>query len=469
MYYSKGAAGISPNVVTYTTLISCCQRGGQWARGMGLFRELEQLGVEMDMKLVNAMISACAKGAKWEDAWAITSSARRMGLRPNTRTYNALISACEKAGQADRALEVFERMCKDAGRLFTSLTSIFQHVCFHVCLALERLANQAFRDTGAPLMDQQLERPIKPLSTSSWISVLAVSQPEAEPSLVTYNTLMSACAKVGYYNRVAELFRALQECSLSPDVYTLSALIQACRSRGFWEEALEFVETFDRIYSIRLNTVTCNALIATLGVEGRWQYALQVNSIIAASILLQNGAEDYCPAVVIVKLSNDRQWCWLPGCCPFQTRYATLYPCKFVDVDNSILSGKNNSGCHIALFKWQCSCISELCILAYDSVPLSVLLYAQYREVISFFMQYFEQLESGELDGRPDQWTYAAVVLALRRGGQHEKVVNMIRLMEARRVPFYKDVYFAALEACERLGLWNEGRQILQTMQVFPH
>ena len=118
MYYSKGAAGISPNVVTYTTLISCCQRGGQWARGMGLFRELEQLGVEMDMKLVNAMISACAKGAKWEDAWAITSSARRMGLRPNTRTYNALISACEKAGQADRALEVFERMCKDAGRLF---------------------------------------------------------------------------------------------------------------------------------------------------------------------------------------------------------------------------------------------------------------------------------------------------------------------------------------------------------------
>ena len=155
---------------------------------------------------------------------------------------------------------------------------------------------------------------------------------------------------------------------------------------------------------------------------------------------------------------------WLLSC--QQWWAATSNPCKFVYVDNSMFCGENSLGCHIALSKWQCNCRSKLRILAHDSVSLSVLLYARYRDIISFFMQYFEQLESGELNGRPDQWTYAAVVLALRRGGQHQKVVDMIRLMEARRVPFYKDVYFAALEACERLGLWNEGRQILQSMQV---
>lgn len=82
---------------------------------MRLFKELECQGLEIDIQIANSMISACAKGRRWEDAWAITSSMRNVGVLPDTRTYNALISACQRAGQAERALEVFGRMCKDAG------------------------------------------------------------------------------------------------------------------------------------------------------------------------------------------------------------------------------------------------------------------------------------------------------------------------------------------------------------------
>ena len=107
-------------------------------------------------------------------------------------------------------------------------------------------------------------------------SVAAETRPEAAPSLVTFNTLMSACAKAGLYNRVGQLFRDLRERDITPDVYTLAALIQACRRRNFWEEAIEFTDTFRGVYGIRLNTICCNALISTLGCAGRWQYALQV-------------------------------------------------------------------------------------------------------------------------------------------------------------------------------------------------
>lgn len=64
---------------------------------------------------------------------------------------------------------------------------------------------------------------------------------------------------------------------VSPDVFTLSSLIVACKASNYWEEALEVAEDFSSTHGVQLNTLACNALIATLGKAGRWQYALQVS------------------------------------------------------------------------------------------------------------------------------------------------------------------------------------------------
>ena len=97
-----------------------------------------------------------------------------------------------------------------------------------------------------------------------------------QPTLVTYNTLMNACAKGGLYYTVLELYEDMLQQGLGPDVITLTALITACKQQGFWEESLELVAEFSRDRRVRLNTIACNALIATVGRAGRWQYALQV-------------------------------------------------------------------------------------------------------------------------------------------------------------------------------------------------
>ena len=83
---------------------------------MQYFLEMEEAGIQPDLKAYNSLISACARGARWEDAWDFCSSMRRSAVSPNTRTYNALISACERAGQPDRALEAFRRMQKGSGK-----------------------------------------------------------------------------------------------------------------------------------------------------------------------------------------------------------------------------------------------------------------------------------------------------------------------------------------------------------------
>lgn len=95
---------------------------------------------------------------------------RRAGVQPNTVSYNSLLSACERCGQAERALEVFSMMEKEAG--------------------------PTLGYTGS--------------------------------SLVTYNTLISACGKAGMYDQVQKKFQEMQDRGIGGDVFTMCGMITAC-------------------------------------------------------------------------------------------------------------------------------------------------------------------------------------------------------------------------------------------------
>ena len=80
--------------------------------------------------------------------------------------------------------------------------------------------------------------------------------------------------------------------------------------------------------------------------------------------------------------------------------------------------------------------------------------------------QVFERLAEGELSGKPDAWTHSALCLAFRRGQQFSAVFEVYKMMREQGMPIYKDVFYAALEACERLCLWREGQDVLRHVQV---
>ena len=67
--------GVIPNVVTYSALISACEKGSQLGQALEVFEAMQQQPVG-----------------------------------PKILTYNALISACEKGKQSERALELADAM-----------------------------------------------------------------------------------------------------------------------------------------------------------------------------------------------------------------------------------------------------------------------------------------------------------------------------------------------------------------------
>lgn len=58
-------------MITYTTLMSVCQRAGEWRHAILVFQKMDAAGVEADVVAYNSAIAACAKGHDWEKAWAV--------------------------------------------------------------------------------------------------------------------------------------------------------------------------------------------------------------------------------------------------------------------------------------------------------------------------------------------------------------------------------------------------------------
>jgi pentatricopeptide repeat protein len=98
--------GVEPDTITYSALISACEKSGQWQKAVEIFGWMSMRRIEPNVYTYSALISACEKGGQWELAIEVFDEMRQAAVPPNVTTYNALISACEKGGQWRMALEV---------------------------------------------------------------------------------------------------------------------------------------------------------------------------------------------------------------------------------------------------------------------------------------------------------------------------------------------------------------------------
>ena len=71
---------------------------------------MQRQGAVPDLITYSALVSTCEKGKQPERALKLFEEMRLPGFVPDVITYSALISACEKGKQPERALKLFEAM-----------------------------------------------------------------------------------------------------------------------------------------------------------------------------------------------------------------------------------------------------------------------------------------------------------------------------------------------------------------------
>lgn len=93
------------------------------------------------------------------------------------------------------------------------------------------------RNAAAGRLDDPSASP--PSASEEW--TLAV--PAAEPNVVSYNNVITACANAKKQKRAEGIFREMtKERGIRPNVFTYGALISACAKRGNWEDSVNYLE-----------------------------------------------------------------------------------------------------------------------------------------------------------------------------------------------------------------------------------
>jgi pentatricopeptide repeat domain-containing protein 1 len=121
MFEDMRAAGVLPDTVTYSTLITACANGGQWQEAVRVFEDMRAARVLPNTITYNTLITACANGGQWQEAVRVFKDMRAAGIPANTITHSTLITACANGGQWQEAVRMFEDM-QAAGVLPDTIT-----------------------------------------------------------------------------------------------------------------------------------------------------------------------------------------------------------------------------------------------------------------------------------------------------------------------------------------------------------
>lgn len=141
---------------------------------------------------------------------------RNAEIQLDSIAYDAVILALTRLNQTDKALGVFNDMkTRDIS------PSIFTYNCLLSCL-------------GASTRPDRIQKAFAIFQSMTFAGVV-------EPDAVTFNTLISICARSGKWDLVMNLVEMMDERNISRDVITYTSMIISCEKTKDWRTAVELL------------------------------------------------------------------------------------------------------------------------------------------------------------------------------------------------------------------------------------
>lgn len=183
------SAGVTPNTITWSSLISACANAGLVEKAVQLFEEM--------------LLAGC---------------------KPNTQCCNILLHACVEACQYDRAFRIFETWKRNRIQ------------------ETSQEDDKEYRDTNRSRGATSISR------SFTLYGLDLVRELPFTPTTTTYNILMKACGS-NYYHAKG-LMDDMKTVGLSPNQITWSILIDICGSSGNLEGALQVSCSLNQILEL---------------------------------------------------------------------------------------------------------------------------------------------------------------------------------------------------------------------------
>ena len=102
-------AGVQPDAMVITAVLSACVHGGLVEDGERAFREMEErFGVKPTVEHVTCMVEIMGRAGRLEEAEVLVEG---MECEPDEALWGALLCACKAHGKLDMALRVAQKAC----------------------------------------------------------------------------------------------------------------------------------------------------------------------------------------------------------------------------------------------------------------------------------------------------------------------------------------------------------------------
>ncbi|KAL5705869.1 hypothetical protein ACHQM5_024104 [Ranunculus cassubicifolius] len=268
------AAGIQPNYITIAGSLKGCVTRGPPNNVRKLHAFSIKLKEDFNTIVSNSLIEAYARLGIVEDAWKII---KRMKHR-DVITYTVLASGLNQTGHHEKTLGIISHMQDDNVKMDSFILASF--LSASACLA-------------AIEPGKQLHCYSKKTGLGSWISVSnglvdlygkCGSMQDAQsafteirqPNVVSWNGLISGMASNSQFSFALSGFEDMRLAGIRPDEITFMLVLYACSHGGLVDNGIEYFYSMSKTYGIEPQLGHYICLVDLLGRAGRLKEALEV-------------------------------------------------------------------------------------------------------------------------------------------------------------------------------------------------
>ncbi|KAL1206726.1 Pentatricopeptide repeat-containing protein [Cardamine amara subsp. amara] len=266
--------GVDPNVVTLSGVLRACSKLRLLRQVLEIHGYLLRRHMDGEIIVGNSLVDAYASSSKVDYAWNL---ARSMGRR-DIITYTIFVTRLNELGKHGMALSVISHMCADGvGMDQFSLPGL-----------ISASANLGALETGKHLHCYSAKS-----GFSGAVSVLnslvdmyskcgsledanKAFEEIATPDVVSWNGLVSGLASNGCISSALSAFEEMRIKGTEPDSVTFLILLSACSNGRLTEMGLQYFRAMKEIHNIEPQIEHYVHLVGILGRAGRLEEATEI-------------------------------------------------------------------------------------------------------------------------------------------------------------------------------------------------
>ncbi|XP_050229772.1 pentatricopeptide repeat-containing protein At5g48910-like [Mercurialis annua] len=230
---------IGVDVISWSGLVLAHVRAGELELARQVFDDMP----DKDVVSWTAMVSGYSKAKRSRDALELFWDMSDAGVRPDEVTLVSVVSACTNLGDLETGIDVHSYINENGFGWMVSL-----------CNALiDMYAKCGSMDKAWHVFNNMSRR-----------------------SLITWNSMISACANHGFAEDAFGLFNCMLNSSVNPDGITFLALLIAYTHKGLVDEGFRLFQSMQRDYGVEPSVEHYGCMVDMLGRAGRLEEAYEL-------------------------------------------------------------------------------------------------------------------------------------------------------------------------------------------------